>query len=110
MSYKYSILATLKDEQVGVLDIADYILYQLNKNYNFAYVDVMGLAEPQDEIWPMLRSSAEAKGHFRTLSKAMTGDTDQDVPCVERAAIEFIKAFRNGSLGKIILDSDSFRK
>ena len=70
----------------------------------------MGLSQPQDEIWQMLRDSAEAKGRFRTLSKAMTGTCAQEVPDVETAALEFIRTFRSGQLGKIILDSDSFRK
>ena len=70
----------------------------------------MNLSEPQDEIWQMLRESAEAKGRFRTLSKAMTGTCAQEIPDVESAAFEFIRAFRSGQLGKIILDSDSFGK
>ena len=103
------LVATLKDEQVGLLDIADYILYQLNKNHIFDYVDYMGLEEPHDEVWEMLKVSAEAKGQFRILGKAMTGDNPREVPCIDLAATNFIRAFRSGAIGKLILDADSFR-
>ena len=105
----FHFLATLKDEQVGLIDIADYILYQLNKNHVFDYVEIMGLEEPHDQIWEMLTISAEAKGQFRTLSKAMTGEDPREVPCIESAAFDFIRAFRSGAIGKLILDADSFR-
>ena len=102
-------LATLKDEQVGLLDIADYLLYQLNKNHVFDYVEYMGLEEPHDQIWEMLTISAEAKGQFRMLSKAMTGEDPREVPCIQSASLNFIRAFRSGAIGKLILDADSFR-
>lgn len=109
MTKNFHFLATLKDEQVGLIDIADYILYQLNKNHVFDYVEIMGLEEPHDQIWEMLTISAEAKGQFRTLSKAMTGEDPREVPCIESAAFDFIRAFRSGAIGKLILDADSFR-
>eukprot|EP00093_Oithona_nana_P007075 07075.XXX_386913_383306_1 [CDS] Oithona nana genome sequencing. len=106
---KLASCATLKDEQVGLLDIADYILYQLNKNHVFDYVEYMGLEEPHDQIWEMLTISAEAKGQFRMLSKAMTGEDPREVPCIQSASLNFIRAFRSGAIGKLILDADSFR-
>ena len=102
---KLASCATLKDEQVGIINIADYILYQLNKNDRFDYVDLMCLEEPYDDIIDMLTSSAIAQNKFRTVNRKIVGNSE-DVPDVMFAAEKFVKAFRASELGKLILDID----
>ena len=102
---KLASCATLKDEQVGIINIADYILYQLNKNDRFDYVNLMCLKEPSDDIIDMLTSSAIAQNKFKTVNRRIVGNSE-DVPDVMFAAEKFVKAFRASELGKLILDID----
>merc|ERR1719278_766725 len=102
---KLASCATLKDEQVGIINIADYILYQLNKNDRFDYVNLMCLKEPSDDIIDMLTSSAIAQNKFKTVNRRIVGNSE-DVPDVLFVAEKFVKAFRASELGKLILDID----
>merc|ERR1719219_3332211 len=92
---KLAACATLKDEQVGIFNIADFILFNLNKNSMFDYVDVMSLQEPVDDVMEMLIQSATAKNRFRKISKSILGK-ETEVPCTDDTADEFIHAFRRG--------------
>ena len=103
---KLASCATLKDEQVGIVNIADYILYQLNKNDRFDYMDLMCLEEPYDDIIDMLTSSAKAQNKFKTVNRRIVGGMGTEVPDVMFAAEQFVKAFRASELGKLILDID----
>ena len=101
---KLASCATLKDEQVGIINIADYILYQLNKNDRFDYVNLMCLEEPFDDIIDMLTSSAIAQNKFKTVNRKIVGGMGTEVPDVMFTAEKFVKAFRASELGKLILD------
>jgi len=103
---KLASCATLLDSQVGIINIADYILYQLNKNDRFDYVDLMCLEEPYDDIIDMLTSSAKAQNKFRTVNRRIVGGMGTEVPDVMFAAEKFVKAFRASELGMLILDID----
>jgi hypothetical protein len=103
---KLASCATLKDEQVGIINIADYILYQLNKNDRFDYVDFMCLDKPYDEIIDMLTNSAKAQNKFITVNRRIIGGMGAEVPDVMIVAEKFVKAFRASELGKLILDID----
>lgn len=46
---KLATCATLQDHLVGDLNIADYILYHMNLNENYRYVDFFNLDEPTGE-------------------------------------------------------------
>ena len=65
--------ATIKDEQVGIINIADYILYQLNRNSVFDYVEQMCLEEPCDDVMEMLTNSAKAQNKFFKSNKKIMG-------------------------------------
>ena len=69
----FFIPATLRDEQVGIINIADYILYLLNKNSIFDYVEEMCLEEPCDDVMEMLINSAKAQNKFIVISKKIMG-------------------------------------
>lgn len=68
-----SLLATMKDEAVGIDNLADYLLFWLNKNKRFEYVDYMDLIEPVDECRVLLAKSASAKKWFCLRRDYVTG-------------------------------------
>jgi len=100
---KLASCATLNDNNVGIINIADYILYQLNKNHKFDYVEIMCLEEPTDDIMEMLTNAARAQNKYKHISKNFAG-VDKEIPDVLYAAEQFVKAFRTATLGKLLLD------
>lgn len=48
----------MSDEVIGSELIADYLLFWLNKNQNFRYVDFFGLSAPSDDITEVLTYGA----------------------------------------------------
>ena len=67
------ILGTIRDEGIGSVKIADFILYMLNKHSIFDYVEYMELEQPYDDTMEMLCDYAKKKNWYRTLSKKFTG-------------------------------------
>lgn len=105
MGLKLALCACFKDDIVGEANIADYLLYWLNKNENFSYVEFMGLTEPTDDILLCLLSYA--KKHCKTLKmKNISLNTLEDRPDIDTAAKQFIRAFRHGQFGAIFLDNN----
>lgn len=102
---KLALCATIKDEQVGIINIADYILYQLNRNSVFDYVEQMCLEEPCDDVMEMLTNSAKAQNKFFKSNKKIMG-TQAETPDIAPVAQQFVKAFRMSNFGKLILDTD----
>ncbi|KAL1130819.1 hypothetical protein AAG570_012060 [Ranatra chinensis] len=99
---KLALCSSMQDHLVGPTVIADYLLYWLNKHHNFSYVKFLSLEEPSDNITEVLMLSAiklkkiikkkDVEGHYSLM------------PDLEFAANHFIKGFRKGELGKVILD------
>lgn len=88
---------------VGEENIADYLLYWLNKHGNFSYLDTMGLDEPTDDITHVLLAGAHRIG--RTLKLKSFASNGMEVkPDLLSSARHFINAFRKGEFGKICLD------
>lgn len=52
--YIFKILATLSDDVIGIRNIADYLLYWMNKHENYSYVEFFGLNQPCDNITEVL--------------------------------------------------------
>ena len=70
-------LGTLKDENVGMEAIADYVLFKLNQNSIFDYVEQLELDQPYDDVKEMLTNFAIKKNMYRTLSRKFTGKGNQ---------------------------------
>ncbi|KAK3755608.1 hypothetical protein QZH41_017607 [Actinostola sp. cb2023] len=83
-----------KDHFVGEDLIADFILFNLNKNGKFEYVRKFGLENPSDSINFVLRQLAVS------LNSTVSGG----VPNYLQASIHLMSRFRRGELGRIILD------
>jgi len=105
---RLAMCATLRDNLVGEDNIADYMLWWLNRHHNFSYVDYMGLEEPVDNGKIMLARSAHAQGFYRKIPKRMIeGGGPAVIPDIDRAARTFLLGFRTGQFGPINLDSDA---
>lgn len=101
---KLALCATIQDHLVGETTIADYLLYWLNKNKYFDYVNVFELNNATDNILEVLTTIAVKNERFLKFRET-TGSYVQR-PDLEMAAKIMIKKFRTGELGKIMLDLD----
>lgn len=104
--------ACLPDAQVGFVDIADYILFHLNKTRNFKYVQYFELDTPCDVINDVLYKIALKKRKIMKTKDIATGK-EVYLPNFDEAAKILISSFREGRLGPIFLDynklDDDFR-
>lgn len=66
---KLALCATIPDEQVGIELIADYLLFWLNKNGNFRYVDYLGLPAASDSIGEVLALAAVYLNKYKKIKK-----------------------------------------
>lgn len=98
---KMALCNVLQDHLVGEDVIADYLLYWMNKNKKFSYVEYMGLEEPTDVISEVLTMSAVK---LKKYKKIKTSEGYKIYPDFILAAKHFLDGFRRGDLGKFILD------
>ncbi|GAA6213840.1 mitochondrial ribosome-associated GTPase 1 [Lates japonicus] len=102
---KLALCGTILDHLVGEDIIADYLLYSLNRLGKFSYVEKYNLQEPSDDIQHVLKCIAVKLGKTQRV-KAITGvgNITVTVPNYTAAAYDFIRAFRKGDLGLVMLD------
>ncbi|XP_054061131.1 mitochondrial ribosome-associated GTPase 1 isoform X3 [Rissa tridactyla] len=102
---KLALCGAIRDHLVGEDIMADYLLYTLNKQQQFGYVQRYGLAEACDAIEPVLRRVALARGRTQKV-KVLTGTGNVNVTTLDysAAAYEFLRDFRAGCLGRVTLD------
>ncbi|XP_029305583.1 mitochondrial ribosome-associated GTPase 1 [Cottoperca gobio] len=102
---KLALCGTILDHLVGEDIIADYLLYSLNRLGKFSYVEKYDLQEPSDNIQHVLKRIA-VKLRKTQRVKAITGvgNITITVPNYTAAAYDFIRAFRKGELGQVMLD------
>ncbi|XP_060710054.1 mitochondrial ribosome-associated GTPase 1 [Hemiscyllium ocellatum] len=102
---KLALCGTILDHLVGEEIIADYLLFTLNKQQKFDYVERYQLGEPCDDLQTVLKKIAVKLGKTQKV-KAITGVGDINIlmPNYSAAAYDFIRAFRKGELGKVMLD------
>ncbi|XP_066015427.1 mitochondrial ribosome-associated GTPase 1-like [Pocillopora verrucosa] len=97
---KLALIGCFKDHIVGEELIADYLLYILNKEKRFEYVESFGLRNPSDNVNFVMRQWA------KKLNATISGG----VPDYRRAHVDFLKRFRTGMLGHILLDRQLLRE
>lgn len=102
---KLALCGTILDHLVGEDIIADYLLFSLNRLDRFGYVEKYDLEGPCDDIQHVLKRIAVKLGKTKRM-KAITGvgNITVQVPDYTAAAYDFIRAFRKGDLGKVMLD------
>lgn len=89
---KLGLCGIIKDELIGVRDLADYLLFYLNTHGRFEYQELFGLEYPTDDIDQLLSVI-----HSRIDAKAGAVN-------ITNAANHFLRQFRSGRLGKFLLD------
>ena len=67
----------MHDLEVGNEAMADYLLFWMNKNQIFDYVNIMKLDEPCDDIRMALAKSAFAHGMISNKVDLATGNNSQ---------------------------------
>lgn len=103
MGMKLALCSCFQDHLVGHDNIADYLLYWLNRHKVFNYVDEVGLDAPTDDITHVLLACASKLG--KTVQLRSINDNSLEVkPDFQAAAKYFIHAFRKGEFGKMCLD------
>uniref|UniRef100_A0A2K6EQW7 Mitochondrial GTPase 1 n=1 Tax=Propithecus coquereli TaxID=379532 RepID=A0A2K6EQW7_PROCO len=104
---KLALCGTVLDHLVGEETMADYLLYTLNRHQLFAYVQHYGLGAACDDIERVLKCVAVKLGKTQKV-KVLTGTGDVNViqPNYPEAARDFLRTFRRGQLGPVMLDLD----
>ncbi|XP_040905826.1 mitochondrial ribosome-associated GTPase 1 [Toxotes jaculatrix] len=102
---KLALCGTILDHLVGEDIIADYLLYSLNRLGKFSYVEKYELQEPSDDIHHVLKHIAvKLKKTQRVKAITGVGNITVTIPNYTAAAYDFIRAFRKGELGRVMLD------
>ncbi|ELK36777.1 Mitochondrial GTPase 1 [Myotis davidii] len=104
---KLALCGTVLDHLVGEETLADYLLYTLNRHQLFGYVQHYGLGEACDDVASVLKRVAIKLGKTQKV-KVLTGTGNVNViqPNYSAAARDFLRAFRSGLLGPVMLDRD----
>ncbi|XP_029788708.1 mitochondrial ribosome-associated GTPase 1 isoform X4 [Suricata suricatta] len=105
MGLKLALCGTVLDHLVGEETLADYLLYTLNRHQLFGYVQHYGLGGACDDITSVLKQVAVRLGKTQKV-KVLTGTGDVNViqPNYPAAARDFLRTFRSGLLGPVMLD------
>ncbi|KZC13773.1 Mitochondrial GTPase 1 [Dufourea novaeangliae] len=101
---KLALAGCMQDHLVGPEILADYLLFWLNKQERFEYVNKLELAEPRDDILYILTFIA-AKQKKTLKIKSFSGSPIVK-PNFRFAADYFVNLFRKGELGNYCLDAD----
>ncbi|XP_016061843.1 PREDICTED: mitochondrial ribosome-associated GTPase 1 isoform X1 [Miniopterus natalensis] len=111
MGLKLALCGTVLDHLVGEETLADYLLYTLNRHQLFGYVQHYGLGEVCDDITSVLKHVAVRLGKTQKV-KVLTGTGDMNViqPNYPAAARDFLRTFRSGLLGPVMLDRDILQR
>ncbi|NXD99695.1 MTG1 GTPase, partial [Chaetorhynchus papuensis] len=102
---KLALCGAIRDHLVGEDIMADYLLYTLNKQQQFGYVQRYGLGQACDRIEPLLKHVALTQGRTQKV-KVLTGTGNVNMMMLNypAAAYEFLRDFRAGRLGRVTLD------
>ncbi|POI28701.1 hypothetical protein CIB84_007549 [Bambusicola thoracicus] len=102
---KLALCGAIHDHLVGEDIMADYLLYVLNQQQQFGYMELYGLPEASDNIRHVLKYVAVALGKTQKV-KVLTGTGNVNMTTLDysAAAYEFLRAFRAGRLGRLTLD------
>lgn len=101
---KLALVGCMQDHLVGSQILADYLLFWLNKQCRFEYVNKLGLLEPNDNVQHVLTFIA-AKLKKTIRIKSYDGRLEVK-PDLKSSADYFLNLFRKGELGSYCLDID----
>lgn len=101
---KLALCSCFNDDLIGVEYIADYLLYWLNKQERYYYLDILDLKEPCDNISMVLTQGAVNMN--KTIMYRHFDGTMVSKPDTVTVARILVNAFRTGKLGRHLLDED----
>lgn len=101
---KIALCNTIQTHGISDEILADYLLFWLNKEGIFHYVDLFKLDNASDNILEVLAHISMT--NRKVLRMRDTNNQYIIKPDFKWAADYFIKSFRQGDLGKILLDQD----
>ncbi|NWX38600.1 MTG1 GTPase, partial [Notiomystis cincta] len=102
---KLALCGAIHDHLVGEDVMADYLLYTLNKQQQFGYVQRYGLGQACDHIETLLKHVALAQGRTQKVTVLTgTGNVNMMMLNYPAAAYQFLRDFRAGRLGRVTLD------
>jgi len=93
---KLALLKCMPDHFAGEMYIADYLLWRLNRERSFQYVDVLELPGPTDDVRYLTSHCAAVLAHRKRISISWSD--------VSAGAKFFIDSWRQGAFGKLCLD------
>ncbi|CDJ63114.1 GTPase domain-containing protein, putative [Eimeria necatrix] len=92
------VLGILPEHLIGEELAADYLLFQLNKNRQFGYVQVLGLNGPTNDIYEVSRHICQTLGRRQERFSLPPVD-------LSRGFVFFLNLFREGHLASLCLDT-----
>ncbi|KAH0945837.1 hypothetical protein HN011_011498 [Eciton burchellii] len=101
---KLALVGCMQDHVIGSYTLADYLLFWLNRNNRFEYVEKLGLQEPNDDVMYVLVYIAAKLG--KTIKIKSYDGRPNVTPDLKFAADYFVNLFRKGELGSYCLDAD----
>ncbi|XP_030763416.1 mitochondrial GTPase 1 [Sitophilus oryzae] len=104
MGLKLALCGTIQDHLVGETIIADYLLYWLNNQNHFEYVEYFKMDKPNDDILEVLAHICKLHNKILRIRNQLNEYVIK--PNLDAAAQIMLKAFRDGNLGKHMLDED----
>ncbi|KAK7109914.1 hypothetical protein V1264_013871 [Littorina saxatilis] len=102
---RLGLCSCVPDHLVGEENLADYLLYWLNKRENFSYVDYFKLDGPVDNAMVFLTKVAVNNQKVLRVRDVATNQIERK-PDLQAAALIVLRAFRSGELGRVLLDDD----
>ena len=104
---KLGMAGIISETRTGVIQRADYILFELNRQRNFQYVNALDLREPCDDIQTILNLIG-IQNKLSNKTDVMTGLGRRKIRAIDyfNAAQMFISAFEKGLFGKLFWDQD----
>ncbi|KAJ8963429.1 hypothetical protein NQ318_018909 [Aromia moschata] len=104
---KLALCATIQDHLVGEKVMTDYLLFWLNQQKRFDYVNYFKLDKPSDNILDVLTHVSKENNKVLKIRNHLNEYVLR--PDLDAAAKMMLKAFRETSLGRIMLDEDLLR-
>lgn len=94
VGYNLSLLGCIKDDVIGEVELAEYLLFLLNKQSEMKYVQALSIPEPTEDFESLLDAVMRQSGGM-----GKRGENGLRV-----ASRYLLKMFRNGKFGTITLD------
>lgn len=100
---KLAMCSTISDKAVGIEDIARFTLQWLNNRNMHDYIHIMNLESPVENFEEFIVKSALSLKKIERVRDRFTGE-EKRLPDVKSICCLFVKSFRNGSFGKVMME------